>query len=66
MPKNINSYQKVSHDIKNAIYVDKEPQKVLSMQDPSNPYSYNIALETLYMYRPNIKYIIIESFEKNF
>lgn len=47
MPKNNSSYQILSHNTKLRVYTPKEPQKVLTMQDPYNPTSYNIYVATL-------------------
>ena len=63
MPKNNSSYQRLSHDKKTSVYHDYAPQKVLTMQDPYNSYSYDVTLETLCVVKPNIKYSIVENFK---
>lgn len=40
MSKNYGSYQKLGLDAKYGVYVDKQPQRVLAMEDPYNPWSY--------------------------
>lgn len=63
MPKNNSSYQRLSHDKNTGLYSDYNPQKVLSLQDPYNPYSYNITLEIMCVVKDNKKYNTLENFK---
>lgn len=52
MPKNSCLYQTLRHDKKLGLYTPVEPQRVLTMQDPYNPTSYNISVATLCQQQP--------------
>jgi hypothetical protein len=63
MPKNSCLYQTLRHDKKLGVYTPAEPQKVLTMQDPYNPTSYNIYVATLCQQKPTNRAIkILENY----
>ena len=64
MPKSTNSYQRLSHDVQEGVYYDRTPQKVLTMQDPYNPLSYQTVLETMCVSRPNTRQVVMENFQQ--
>jgi len=65
MPKNYSSYQILSHDVKQSVYYDRYPQKVLTAQSPYNCLSYQTVLETMCIKNPNIRNAILENYQKN-
>ena len=66
MKKKSCSYLKLSHNAQQGIYYDKTPQKVLTAQDPNNPLSYQIQLETVLIQKPNPQNAILENYINNY
>jgi len=62
MNKKSCSYQKLSHNSQEGVYYDRYPQKVLTAQDPNNPLSYQIQLETVFVEKLNPQNAIIENY----
>jgi len=59
------NYQRLCLDKNTGNYYNIKPEKVMSMQDPYNPWSYNIEINTVYAEPPSTNFKVLENYKKD-
>ena len=59
------NYQRLRLDKNTGTYYNVKPEKVMTMQDPYNPWSYNINISTMCAEPPSTNYKVLENYNKN-
>jgi len=63
MPTRNNSYQSLNYDIKQGVFYNRLPQKVLTMEDPYNKTSYSTYISTECKIPHNTFHKILENYK---